>query len=129
MKVGISINIDVTKIDKARIVEGKKGKYIDVTAFIDLDEQDEYGNNGMVTQNVTKEEREAKVRGPILGNAKVFYRDEGQQQARPKPPRQSTVERDPFAGEDFDDSQIPFIIAPTTVIIVAVPIRCRTIIG
>ena len=108
MKVGISINIDVTKIDKARIVEGKKGKYIDVTAFIDLDEQDEYGNNGMVTQNVTKEEREAKVRGPILGNAKVFYRDEGQ----PKP-RQAPVQHLPrhnYMPDSVDDMEqdIPF---------------------
>ena len=105
MKVGISINIDVTKIDKARIVEGKKGKYIDVTAFIDLDEQDEYGNNGMVTQNVTKEEREAKVLGPILGNAKVFYRDEGQQQAKP---RQAPAKQAPAYDDDFDSSTIPF---------------------
>ena len=103
MKVGISIKIDVTKIDKARIVEGKKGKYIDVTAFIDLDEQDEYGNNGMVTQNVTKEEREAKVRGPILGNVKVFYRDEGQ----PKP-RQAPAKQAPAYEDDFDSSTIPF---------------------
>ena len=105
MKVGISIKIDVTKIDKARIVEGKKGKYIDVTAFIDLDEQDEYGNNGMVTQNVTKEEREAKVRGPILGNAKVFYRDEGQQQAKQ---RQAPAKQAPAYEDDFDSSTIPF---------------------
>ena len=108
MKVGISINIDVTKIDKARIVEGKKGKYIDVTAFIDLDEQDEYGNNGMVTQNVTKEEREAKVRGPILGNAKVFYRDEGQPQQRQAPAQNQP--RHSYMPDSVDDMEqdIPF---------------------
>lgn len=107
MKVGISINIDVTKIDKARIVEGKKGKYIDVTAFIDLDEQDEYGNNGMVTQNVTKDEREAKVRGPILGNAKVFYKEDVQKQARPKQEQQQYVPSSGGGVVDMDDD-IPF---------------------
>jgi hypothetical protein len=103
MKIGISINLDVTKIDKARIVEGKKGKYIDITAFIDLDQADEYGNYGMVTQNVTKEERAAKVRGPILGNAKVFYKDEGQPQSTP---RQSPAHQAP-AYDDFSD-EVPF---------------------
>ena len=109
MKIGVNISIDVTKIDKARIVEGKKGKYIDVTAFIDLDEQDEYGNNGMVTQNVTKEEREAGVRGPILGNAKVFYRDEGQPQPKQKSPVQH-LPRHNYMPDSVDDMEqdIPF---------------------
>jgi hypothetical protein len=99
MKIGISINLDVTKIDKARIVEGKKGKYIDITAFIDLDQADEYGNHGMVTQNVTKEERAAKVRGPIIGNAKVFYKDGDNQ-----PPVKQVAQ----VQNDFEDIEIPF---------------------
>ena len=31
----------------------------------------------MVTQSVTAEEREAGTRGAILGNTKVFFKDEG----------------------------------------------------
>jgi len=75
MKIGVNINIDVTKIDKARIVEGKNGgKYVDLVAFIDVDRQNEYGNNGSITQQCTKEERENKLLMPFIGNVKVFYK-------------------------------------------------------
>lgn len=83
MKLGISINIDVTKIDKSRIFEGKKGKYIDLTTFIDTEDEDQYGNNGFISQSVTKEERQNKVETPILGNCKVFYTDQGDDYGKP----------------------------------------------
>jgi hypothetical protein len=34
------------------------------------DDKDQYGNDGFVSQSVTKEERENGVKMPILGNAK-----------------------------------------------------------
>ena len=37
-KVGISVKIDVTRIEKARLFEGQKGKYLDATMFVDLDD-------------------------------------------------------------------------------------------
>ena len=104
-KVGISVKIDVTRIEKARLFEGQKGKYLDATMFVDLDELDQYGNSGMITQDVTKEEREQKVQGNILGNCKVFWRDEGgvgDRQMKPKAESQSSV------PEFDDDSSIPF---------------------
>ncbi len=97
MKLGISIKLDVTKIDKSRIFEGKKGKYIDLTTFVDTDQVDEYGNNGFISQSVSKEERADGVKTPILGNTKVFY-TEGSQPA----PRQ------PGEDDDFDDQNLPF---------------------
>ena len=48
-KVGVSLKIDVSKIDKARLFKGQKGIYLDATVFIDLDQLDQYGNSGMVT--------------------------------------------------------------------------------
>ena len=48
--VGISASIDVTKIDKAKLIDGKKGTYLNITAFVNLDEKDQYDNNGMITQ-------------------------------------------------------------------------------
>ena len=92
MKLGISIKIDVTKIDKARIHEGQKGKYIYLTTFIDTDQQDQYGNHGFISQSVSKEERAQDVKMPILGNCKVFFKKEADpnnisdQQARPADP-------------------------------------------
>lgn len=73
MKLGINIKIDVTKIDKSRIFEGQKGKYIDLTTFIDTENEDQYGNHGFISQATTKQERESGVKTPILGNCKVFY--------------------------------------------------------
>ena len=80
MKVGISISIDVTKIEKARLYEGKKGTYLDLITFVELDEKDQYDQNGFISQAVTKDERDAGVKGPILGNCKVFWKGESSQQ-------------------------------------------------
>lgn len=101
-KVGVSLKINVSQIEKARLFEGKKGKYLDATVFINLDEADEYGNHGMITQDVTKEERDQKVQGPILGNCKVFWRDDaGQKPTNTHKPSQQPID------DDFDSS-IPF---------------------
>lgn len=67
----IAIKIDVTKIDKDRLFQGKKGQYLDATVFLN-DEEGQYGDNGMITQSVSKEEREAGVKGNILGNVKIL---------------------------------------------------------
>lgn len=96
MKIGVSIKIDVTKIDKARIFKGEKGQYIDLTTFIDTSNTDEYGNHGFISQTVTKQERADKVRTPILGNVKVFYQDQSE-----------STEREPVSDDDFDDT-VPF---------------------
>ncbi|MEA3250184.1 MAG: hypothetical protein U9Q35_01170 [Pseudomonadota bacterium] len=117
-KVGVSLKIDVTKIDKARLFRGQKGTYLDATVFIDLGEADQYGNHGMITQDVSKDERQAGTRGEILGNCKVFYRDEGQQQVgfqqaqanyaqqRGQPPQNQP--QGPGGGFDSFNDEIPF---------------------
>lgn len=72
-KMGINISIDVTKIDKTRLFQGKKGTYLSLTTFIDSDNPDQYDNHGFISQSTDKEEREAGVKTPILGNCKVFF--------------------------------------------------------
>ena len=68
----IAIKIDVTKIDKSRLFQGKNGaQYLDATVFVN-EEQGNFGDNGMVTQSVSKEERESGVKGAILGNVKLL---------------------------------------------------------
>lgn len=74
-KVGISIKLDVSKLDKTRFFKGQKGTYCDLTAFVDLDSKDEYGQSGFITQSPTKEERDQGVKLPIVGNSTVFYKD------------------------------------------------------
>lgn len=80
----LKLKIDVTKINKAKLFTGKNGaKYLDATVFL-KDEDDQYGNRGMITQDVSKEERESGVKGAILGNVKVIKRvQETVQQSKP----------------------------------------------
>lgn len=101
--VGISASIDVSKIDKEKLIKGKKGTYLNITAFVDLDNKDQYDNNGMVTQSVTSEEREAGTRGVILGNTKVFFQGESKQNKQ----KQNIS---PLQREDFVDlsNDVPF---------------------
>ena len=56
----IKTSIDLTKIPKDKIIEGKKGKYLPITITLN-DEVDQFGNNGPVVVAQSKEEREAKV--------------------------------------------------------------------
>ena len=77
MKV-ISLKIDIDKIDKSKLFKGQKGTYLDAVVFLN-DEKDQYGNNGMITQSVSKEEREKGGKGVILGNAKIVSQLSNQQ--------------------------------------------------
>ncbi len=72
-KLGINIKIDVTKIDKSRLFQGEKGVYLDLNTFIDTEVTGDYGDHGIVTHRLSKEEREQKVKLPILGNARVYF--------------------------------------------------------
>ena len=101
MRIGITIKLDVTKIDKARLFKGEKGTYLDLTTFIDTENEGQYGDHGFIAQSVTKEEREAKVQSPILGNVKVFYK--GESESKPQASKPSTDS----GYDDFND-EIPF---------------------
>ena len=68
----IKANIDLTKVPKDKVFVGKKGKYLPITITIN-DELDQFGNQGPVVVEQTKEEREAKVAKTYLGNVKVVW--------------------------------------------------------
>lgn len=108
-KVGIQLKIDVSKIDKGLLYKGAKGVYLDATVFVELDQADQYGNHGMITQNETKENRDAGKNGAILGNCKVFWKEGGQtqQQQRSATPQQTKPVARVDNFNDFDDD-IPF---------------------
>jgi hypothetical protein len=59
----IATSIDLTKIPKDKIID---------TITLN-DEVDQFGNNGPVVVQQTKEEREAKVDKVYLGNVKVVW--------------------------------------------------------
>ena len=45
---------------------------------------DQYGNSGMITQDVTKEEKAQNIKGNILGNCKLFWNENGQAPQAPQ---------------------------------------------
>ena len=68
----VNASIDLTKIDKAKIIEGAKGKYYNVTIIV-KDEKDRYGNDAEVLESQSKEERLEKKPKKYLGNGKIVY--------------------------------------------------------
>jgi len=104
-KIGISISIDVTKIDKTRLFHGKKGIYMDLTTFIDTTNPDQYDQHGFISQTVNKEEREQGIKSPILGNCKVFF---DTSKDNTPAPEQTPVAEFNDAIPSGDDSDLPF---------------------
>jgi len=65
-----SINLNV--IPKDKIYVGKKGKYLPITITLN-DELDQFGNQGPVIVEQTKEERDTKAEKVYMGNVKVVW--------------------------------------------------------
>lgn len=107
-KIGVNFRIDVSKLDKARLFQGEKGTYADLTCFIELEQEDQFGNNGFISQQTTKEEREQGTKLPILGNVKIFWKDQAQPvQARPTAQKIAESFGGQVVGNPQDDN-LPF---------------------
>ena len=68
----IKTSINLNNIPKDRIINGKKGKYLPITITVN-DDLDQFGNQGPVCVDQTKEERDAKTAKTYLGNVKVVW--------------------------------------------------------
>lgn len=99
--INFSINLD--QIDKSKIITGKKGKYLPVTLTIN-NEVDQFGNQGPVIIQQSKEEREGKVDKVYLGNAKVVWTDGNNVDT---PPRDNGAPQQ-LAPVGSDDDDLPF---------------------
>lgn len=75
--------IDCTKIDKAFLFKGKAGTYLDIALIPNKTGRDQYGNDGMIVQSISKQARQEGKRGPILGN---YVEMESKQEQQPKKP-------------------------------------------
>ncbi len=111
MKYGVRLKINVSNIKKEDLFRGKKGAYLDATLFLDVDNQGQYGDNGMITQDTPKDSQDNN--GAILGNATVFWKDEQphqqQQQSGGYQQQAATQQQQPATmpvDDGFDD--IPF---------------------
>ena len=76
-------SINLTNVPKDKIINGKKGKYLPITVTLN-DELDQFGNNGPVVVQQTKEEREAKTEKVYLGNVKVVWTNDQNVGVAPK---------------------------------------------
>ena len=68
----IKASINLSEIPKDKIYVGKTGKYLPITITLN-DEVDQFGNQGPVVVEQTKEERESKQAKTYLGNVKVVW--------------------------------------------------------
>ena len=96
----ITASINLSKIDKSKIIEGKKGQYLPITISLN-DDLDQFGNQGNMTISQSKEERDAKAEKSYLGNVKVVWTNGDNVAAAPRDEPQiqsnSTVKDDlPF---------------------------------
>ena len=89
----IKASINLNEIPKDKIIIGKKGKYLPITITLN-DEVDQFGNQGPVIVDQTKEEREAKVAKTYLGNVKVVWTNGDNVNAAPRTdqPQQTQVQ-------------------------------------
>ena len=71
MSAIVNFSINVEDIDKAKLIKGKKGSYLNLT--MSINDETKFGNNASVSISQSKEEREAKEAKTYLGNGKVVW--------------------------------------------------------
>ena len=94
----IKASINLSEIPKDKIYVGKKGKYLPITITLN-DDVDQFGNQGPVVVEQTKEEREAKQAKTYLGNVKVVWTNGQNVDTAPRD-NQSAPAPAPAAAED-----------------------------
>lgn len=85
----ITAKINVTRILKEHLYQGKNGKYLDLVIWANKNGTDQYGNTHTVCQSVSKEARESGINGPIIGNLKL------DQPVKPSPARAPATQASP----------------------------------
>jgi len=79
----IKASINLNEIPKDKIIVGKKGKYLPITITLN-DEVDQFGNQGPVIVDQSKEERESKAAKTYLGNVKIVWTNGQNVEAAPR---------------------------------------------
>ena len=108
----IGASIDLSKIDKSKIVEGKNGaKYYNFTAMVN-DSVNQWGKDVSLTQEQTQEQREAKEPKVFIGGGKTVWNNAGsvakdKSQYDPNG-GEYKVERPSAQNEQFSQGNKPF---------------------
>ena len=100
----IKASINLNTIPKEKIFVGKKGKYLPITITLN-DELDQFGNQGPVVVEQTKEERDAKAPKTYLGNVKVVWTNGNNVEVAPRDNNNSAPAPAPAAAPEAD---LPF---------------------
>ena len=100
----IVLKIDVMKIDPKLLFQGKNGaKYLDAAL---VDKPNDFGDDGFISQSVSKEDRAKGVKGPIIGNWK---RVGGAQKHKPTESKPASTKPKPEGAPENDDPNgLPF---------------------
>ena len=98
-------SINLNSIDKSKIIDGKKGKYLPIVITIN-DEVDQFGNQGPIIIEQSKEERDAKTNKTYLGNVKVVWTNGTNVPAAPRQDQQGAPAA--AAAPAVADDDLPF---------------------
>ena len=93
----IKASINLNEIPKDKIYVGK---YLPITITIN-DEVDQFGNQGPVVVEQSKEEREAKVAKVYLGNVKVVWTNGDNVSAAPRTDQPQQAAAAPMPADDL----------------------------
>ena len=101
----IKTSINLQNIPKDKIFNGKKGQYLPITITIN-DEVDQFGNQGPVVVEQSKDERDAKAPKTYLGNVKVVWTNGDNVSAAPRDGDQG--QQAPVTVASQTDDDLPF---------------------
>lgn len=97
----IALKLKTNLIDKNRIFRGKKHNYLDLILIENRNGTDEFGNDGIVKQSMTAQERADGVELPIIGNWHHVT-------LKPRAGRAPAPEPLPPASGNLAEDDIPF---------------------
>lgn len=100
----INASINLSKVPKEQLVDGKTGKWLPLSISVN-NETDQYGNNASISVAQTKEQREAKEPKIYLGNGKVVWTDGSNVDSAPRE-ENATKKVAPVLTQQEDD--LPF---------------------
>ena len=101
----IKTSINLQNIPKDKIFNGKKGQYLPITITIN-DEVDQFGNQGPVVVEQSKDERDAKAPKTYLGNVRVVWTNGDNVATAPRDGDQG--QQAPVAAASQTDDDLPF---------------------
>ena len=100
----IKASINLSNVPKDKIITGKKGKYLPITITVN-DDLDQFGNQGPICVDQSKEERDSKEAKTYLGNVKVVWTNGENVDAAP---RDAATTPPPQVQTKTEEVDLPF---------------------